>query len=86
MFSGCSSTPPIVRTVVTKQTQYVLLPKELISQCLPAECDFLQNTGENADLADCLTQQLAVIKKCDADWQTLEKWRTEKEYEQSLHQ
>ena len=86
MFSGCSNTQPIVRTVVTKQTQYVLPPQSLISQCLPAECDLLQNTGENADLADCLTQQLAVIKKCDTDWQTLDKWRTEKEHEQSLHQ
>ncbi|QYK07580.1 Rz1-like lysis system protein LysC [Shewanella mangrovisoli] len=86
MFSGCSNTPPIVRTVITKQTLYVLPPKSLISQCLPAECDLLHNNVANADLADCLTQQLAVIKKCDTDWQIFEKWRTEKEHEQSLHQ
>ncbi|WP_425383172.1 Rz1-like lysis system protein LysC [Shewanella mangrovisoli] len=78
MFSGCSNTPPTVRTVVTKQTQYVLPPKELISQCLPAECDLLHNKGANADLADCLTQQLAVIKKCDTDLQNIETWREAK--------
>lgn len=86
MFSGCSNTPPIVRTVVTKQTQYVLPPQSLMSQCLPAECEFLKSNGENADLADCLAQQLAVIEKCDSDWQILEKWLTEKQHEQSLHQ
>ncbi|MGI2021710.1 Rz1-like lysis system protein LysC [Shewanella glacialipiscicola] len=86
MFSGCSSTQPIARTVVTSKTQYVLPPQSLISQCLPAECDFLQSNGANADLADCLAQQLAVISKCDTDWQSLEKWRMEKQHEQSIHQ
>lgn len=82
MFSGCSNTPPIARTVITKQTQYVLPPQSLISQCLPAEC----SSDANADLPDCIIQLLAVISKCDTDWQTLDKWRTEKEHEQSLHQ
>ena len=52
MLSGCSSTPPIARTVVTKQTQYVLPPQSLMSQCLPAEC----SSDANADLPDCIIQ------------------------------
>ncbi|WP_227257123.1 Rz1-like lysis system protein LysC [Shewanella scandinavica] len=81
MLSGCSSTPPIARTVVTKQTQYVLPPQSLMSQCLPAEC----SSDANADLPDCIIQLLAVIAKCDTDWQKLETWRMEKQHEQSIH-
>lgn len=77
MFSGCSSTPPIVRTVVTKQTQYVLPPQSLMSQCLPAEC----SSDANADLPDCIIQLLALISKCDTDWQNLETWREAKSNE-----
>ncbi|WP_425289194.1 Rz1-like lysis system protein LysC [Shewanella xiamenensis] len=77
MFSGCSNTPPTVRTVVTKQTQYVLPPKELISQCLPAEC----SSDANADLPDCIIQLLAVIRKCDTDLQNIEIWREAKSNE-----
>lgn len=77
MLSGCSSTPPIARTVVTKQTQYVLPPQSLMSQCLPAEC----SSDANADLPDCIIQLLAVISKCDTDWQNLETWRETKSNE-----
>ena len=81
MLSGCSNTPPIARTVVTKQTQYVLPPQSLMSQCLPAKC----SSDANADLPDCIIQLLAVITKCDTDLHNIETWRTEKQYEQSIH-
>ncbi|MGE6451518.1 Rz1-like lysis system protein LysC [Shewanella baltica] len=81
MLSGCSSTPPIARTVVTKQTQYVLPPQSLMGQCLPAEC----SSDANADLPDCIIQLLAVITKCDTDLHNIETWRMEKQHEQSIH-
>ncbi|MCS6205244.1 hypothetical protein G3447_10630 [Shewanella baltica] len=52
-----------------------------MSQCLPAEC----SSDANADLPDCIIQLLAVIAKCDTDWQKLETWRMEKQHEQSIH-
>ncbi|WP_350355042.1 Rz1-like lysis system protein LysC [Shewanella acanthi] len=86
MLVSCSNTPPIVRSVVTVKREYVLPPDSLISRCPQVECDFLQKPVANADLADCIAQLLAVIAKCDSDWQTLEQWRDKKKHEQSLHQ
>ena len=70
MLAGCSSKPLIVRAVTTTQTEYVLPPMEMISECqLP-----LEQVTTNADHLEYSLLLLSIIAKCNTDWLRLRKW------------
>ncbi|WP_420028945.1 Rz1-like lysis system protein LysC [Shewanella benthica] len=71
MLLGCSSKPLIVRAVTTTQTEYVLPPMEMFSECLPP----LEQVMTNADHLEYSLLLLSVIAKCNTDWLRLKKWR-----------
>ncbi len=70
ILSGCSSEPPIVRTVTTKQTVYVMPPAELISRCRIPE--FSGNT--NSDHLEFSLLLIRELQQCNVDWAALHRW------------
>ncbi|MCT8857552.1 Rz1-like lysis system protein LysC [Shewanella xiamenensis] len=75
---GCSSSVPIVRTVTTTKTVYVLPPQQLMS-----ECNIPQYTGRtNPDLYNYSLTLIAALERCNTDWQALHDWREAKANEQ----
>jgi hypothetical protein len=75
---GCSNTTPIVRTVIVHKTEYVLPPLALVSRCKVAE----YQGKTNLDLYRYAQQQIAELRRCNVDWQTLHNWIKEKGNEQ----
>ncbi|WP_443216725.1 Rz1-like lysis system protein LysC [Shewanella sp. SE1] len=74
--AGCSSSPPIVRNQVVTKTEYVLPPKELISQCrVPIPPKVLTNR----DLHRYSLALLAALELCNLDWLTLSVWYQQQE-------
>ncbi|WP_427910372.1 Rz1-like lysis system protein LysC [Shewanella algae] len=72
--TGCSGTPPIVRTVTVTETVYVLPPESLMSSC---EIPVYQGRI-NPDLYNYSNKLIASLIRCNVDWQALHNWRQEK--------
>ncbi|WP_411569319.1 hypothetical protein [Shewanella sp. SW32] len=68
---GCSSSVPIVRTVTTTKTVYVLPDESLLSKCpIP-----IYSGRTNPDLYNYSLSLLAALERCNTDWQALHDWR-----------
>ncbi|MGI2045947.1 Rz1-like lysis system protein LysC [Shewanella oncorhynchi] len=71
---GCSSSVPIVRTVTTTKTVYVLPDKSLLSKCLIP----IYSGRKNPDLYNYSLTLIAALERCNTDWQALHDWREAK--------
>ncbi|WP_394230212.1 Rz1-like lysis system protein LysC [Shewanella colwelliana] len=77
--TGCSNTPPIVRTVTITKTVYVLPPQELMSECaIP-----IYSGKTNPDLYSYSLSLINALSRCNVDWQAINNWREAKANEQS---
>ncbi|WP_219622730.1 Rz1-like lysis system protein LysC [Shewanella sp. GutCb] len=76
--TGCSSTPPIVRTVTINKTKYVLPPTELNSFCRVAE----YQGSTNLDLYYYSQALIAELARCNVDWKAMNDWIKDKRDEQ----
>lgn len=70
MFSGCSATPPIVRTVTIEVPRPVEIPPQIIGRCDPPPYPI--GGTDNGDHTGYISRLLAVISNCDSQWQRLE--------------
>ncbi|WP_428847775.1 Rz1-like lysis system protein LysC [Shewanella abyssi] len=60
---------------MTTQTQYVLAPAEMISQCLPPPLNTPSEQFSNDLHLEYSLLLLNVLAKCEADWVRLRHWR-----------